>query len=68
MNNLAKWIYDDGTVSEYSTASEIEESTVLGWMGSPGHKENILTKEFDKEGVGIAIADNGNVYITQNFC
>ena len=30
-------------------------SVVSGWMGSPGHRENILQRGFDE--VGIAIAD-----------
>lgn len=46
---------------------EIMRSTVKGWMLSPGHRKNILTTTYESEGIGIAIADDGKVYITQNF-
>ncbi|HEX8205656.1 MAG TPA: CAP domain-containing protein [Solirubrobacteraceae bacterium] len=35
----------------YATPSEI----VAGWMRSPGHRQNILRREFDEIGVGVAI-------------
>jgi uncharacterized protein YkwD len=44
----------------------ISDSVVEGWMNSPGHRKNILEKNYDREGIGIAI-DNG-WQITQNFC
>jgi uncharacterized protein YkwD len=53
---------------DWSTQEEIAQSTVSGWMGSPGHRKNILTSTYDREGIGVAIADDGKVYITQDFC
>lgn len=53
---------------DWSTQSEIAESTVDGWMNSPGHRQNILTSTYDKEGIGVAIASDDKVYITENFC
>jgi len=41
---------------------------VGGWMGSPGHRENILTKTYDRTGVGVAFSEDGDIYGTQNFC
>jgi uncharacterized protein YkwD len=42
------------------------------WMGSPGHREKILTSEYETAGIGIGfgIADGKEhaVYLTQNFC
>jgi uncharacterized protein YkwD len=35
----------------YATPAEI----VDGWMHSPGHRANILRREFDEIGVGVAI-------------
>jgi uncharacterized protein YkwD len=39
-------------------------------MDSEGHRQNILSKNYTKEGIGVAIAedDDGKVYITQVFC
>lgn len=53
--------------SEYYSQSEIAELAVQGWMSSKGHRDNILTRFWRTEGIGIAISDGGDVYITQNF-
>ncbi len=37
-------------------------------MNSPGHRENILTEIYDREGIGVEITDDHKVYVTQNFC
>jgi uncharacterized protein YkwD len=37
------------------------------WMKSQGHRENILRKEYRELGVGIARADDGKVYYSQEF-
>ncbi len=50
----------------YASADELAESTVQGWMESPDHRENILTP-FTREGIGIFVTDEGEVYITENF-
>jgi uncharacterized protein YkwD len=48
---------------------DIAKSTVMGWMSSPGHRQNILTATYDKQGIGVAVSQERNqVYITQNFC
>jgi uncharacterized protein YkwD len=56
------------TSYEWNTLEEISQSTVDGWMNSTGHRENILTSTFDREGIGVEIAEDDKVYITQNFC
>jgi len=53
---------------DWSTQEEIAQSTVEGWMGSPGHRRNILTSTYGQEGIGVAIAADDKVYITQDFC
>jgi len=55
-------------VHEWNTLSEIAHSTVQGWMGSQGHRENILTSTYDREGIGVGISSDDKVYITENFC
>lgn len=52
------------TTSLNSLASCIVE----GWMNSPGHRKNILTSEYDKEGIGIAYSSTDEAYTTENFC
>ena len=40
---------------------------VRGWMRSPEHRKNILDRKWTSTGIGIAIARNGSIYITQIF-
>ena len=56
------------TSYEWITEEKIAQITVNGWMESPGHRENILTEIFDREGIGVEITDDHKVYVTQNFC
>ena len=37
------------------------------WMGSPGHRANILRASFTHLGVGIARSGTGRLYATQDF-
>lgn len=56
---------------DWNSPDEIAETTVQGWMKSPGHRKNILTPHFKSEGIGIFIItpdSDGRVFITQNFC
>jgi len=54
---------------DWNTSSEIAQSTVQGWMGSSGHRENILDSTYDKVGIGVSIDQtNDQVLITQLFC
>ncbi len=52
---------------EWIEPEDIARTTVEDWMGSPGHRVNILNPHYDREGVGIFIDKDGKVYITQNF-
>jgi uncharacterized protein YkwD len=56
------------TEYDWSSPEEIARTTVGGWMNSTGHRENILTPSFDREGIGVAIAPDSKVYITEDFC
>jgi len=42
-------------------------SVMSGWMNSPGHKANILSKNFTEIGVGVARDSSGTIYWTQQF-
>lgn len=52
----------------WNSEEEIAETTVGGWMKSTGHRKNILTPHWGREGIGVAVTPDGKVYITQNFC
>jgi len=41
--------------------------TVRNWMKSPTHRQNILDKDFNTAGIGIAESRDGEIYITQVF-
>lgn len=49
--------------------TEFADTVVAGWMNSKGHRENILTPEFDSEAIGVYRTGSGDkIYVTQNFC
>lgn len=61
--------FSDGRYEyDWNSPEEIAETTVGGWMNSTGHRKNILTAAFDREGIGVAIAADDKVYITEDFC
>jgi len=37
------------------------------FMASPGHRDNIVDRDYNQVGVGVAIGDDGTVYITEDF-
>lgn len=41
--------------------------TVGRWMMSPGHRANILSNEFRQSAIGVFVATDGTVYLTQEF-
>lgn len=43
------------------------KAAMTGWMGSPGHRANILTKEFAEIGVAVALNAKGEPYWVQVF-
>jgi uncharacterized protein YkwD len=51
----------------YDTPRELGRKIVDAWMGSKGHRENILTPYWTTEGIGINITDD-RIVATQNFC
>jgi len=43
------------------------EAAVSSWMESPGHRENILTPEFEQTGIGLVVDEEGRFFFTQLF-
>lgn len=37
------------------------------FMGSPGHRSNIIDRDYNQVGVGVAFDENGTVYVTEDF-
>lgn len=50
------------------TSEEIAKSVVEGLLKTKENRENIFDDKLESEGIGVFIADNGNVYVTQDFC
>lgn len=73
-NIFQNWLYSSTTyvgpipIKNYSSAEQIAASTVRGWMESPGHRQNILSRDYDRVGTGVGVSKDGKVYIAQNFC
>jgi uncharacterized protein YkwD len=53
---------------DWNSPETIARQTVDGWMNSTGHRRNILTPHWRRQGVGIDIRPDNRVLITQNFC
>jgi uncharacterized protein YkwD len=51
-----------------STNEAVANAIVDMWMGSSGHRQNILSSSYSEEGLGVYITEEGAVYATQNFC
>lgn len=47
--------------------NDISAFAIRGWMRSPSHRSNMLDRSWDATGIGIAVARNGKVYITEVF-
>jgi uncharacterized protein YkwD len=69
--HTTKYTYaDDGETREHlwNTLEELASSTVRSWMESKKHRDNILNPHHDNQGIGVAVAEDGKVYITELFC
>ena len=53
---------------DWNSAEQIARKAVDGWMGSRGHRKNILTPHWRREGIGVEVHPDNKVYVTQNFC
>jgi uncharacterized protein YkwD len=69
-NNLYdRVMFVDGKPSyAWNSLEHIAATTVQGWMGSRGHRTNILNRSHDRSGIGIALTPDDKVLITQVFC
>ena len=79
LENLAQaWLYGSvnestrggRTVTTYDwlTPDALVAQTVQGWLDSPTHRVNLLDALVTREGLGVALRDDGAVYVTQVLC
>ncbi|WP_435156096.1 CAP domain-containing protein [Haladaptatus sp. DFWS20] len=59
---------ENGTVVHYRTADELARGIVSQWMNSPSHRENLLSENWEREGIGVYYAESERIFATQNFC
>jgi len=53
---------------DWHSEDELARRTVAGWMKSPGHRANILTPYWGREGLGVTVTRDLKVYLTEDFC
>ncbi len=67
----ASMYIEDGVrrvIYSWMTPEEAARDAVEGWMNSPGHRRNMLSPDYVKEGVGVAIdTASEKIYVTQNL-
>ena len=56
------------TTYDWNSMEKIALTTMKEWMDSESHRKNILEMNFSREGVGVAIASDDKVYITEILC
>ena len=52
----------------WQTRPEITRAVVQGWLGSPGHRRNLLDDAAQDEGIAVVGAPDGALYVTQVIC
>lgn len=59
-----------GTTRTYDwlTAHALAARTVDGWLDSPGHRANLLFQHASREGIGVHVAPDDRVFVTQLLC
>ena len=47
---------------------KIASAAVRVLLNSPGHRENALSSNYDSQGIGVFVDENGTVFVTQELC
>lgn len=53
---------------EWKTQQRIARDAVDGWLQSPPHRANLLSPDYETQGIGVARSDTEEVIVTQNLC
>ncbi|MBR5288222.1 MAG: hypothetical protein IKU34_06485 [Clostridia bacterium] len=67
-NMLDHFSYSYAAAGENIAHHATVEKSQAALISSPGHRANILSASFTRVGIGIALDQNGYVYMTQIFC
>ena len=54
--------------SELSNENQVSSDAVNSLLNSSGHRENALSPDYDSQGIGVFVDENGSVYVTQELC
>jgi uncharacterized protein YkwD len=52
---------------DYYSAEDLSREIAAAWMGDPDHRQIILG-DYSKQGVGVAVTEQGEIFVTQDFC
>lgn len=47
---------------------KVARTAVNSLMNSTGHRKNILDPDYELQGIGVFVDENGTVFLTQEFC
>lgn len=61
--NIVRWL----SISEYDIET-IAQQIVEQWVNSEGHNKTLMSDRYHVTGVGIYVTEEGDLYVTQNFC
>lgn len=61
-------IDSEKTQEDLNNPSKISDDAVNSLMNSTGHRKNILDPDYELQGIGIFVDENGTVFLTQEFC
>jgi uncharacterized protein YkwD len=62
-----KWLAVGENIVTFFGASDAAQYAADSWMGSPEHRENILTKRWKQTGIGAVVSSDGSYFLTQVF-
>lgn len=65
--HIKKWRKVGENLFKFSGNADFKKYAIRGWMRSQSHRENLLDYTFTHSGVGIAVAEDGTIYVTQVF-
>jgi len=54
--------------TQLSDEDQIASDAVNGLFNSTGHRENALDPNYDSQGIGVFVDENGTVFLTQELC
>ena len=46
---------------------QLGKAAVISWLNSPGHRQNLLSPQWNYSGMGVGINRRGRIYLTQVF-